>query len=172
MRNQETPPPLLAADVDGRTFRLRRALRADLPAIVALLADDSMGAGRELAGDMAPYERAFAAIDADPSHLLVVGELLPPGAAAGPVVATFQLSFLPGISRQGSWRAQIEGVRVAASLRGQGIGNVMVQWAIGESRRRGCTLMQLTTHKSRTAAHRFYERLGFNAGHEGMKLTL
>ncbi|MGM9471964.1 GNAT family N-acetyltransferase [Pseudarthrobacter sp. YS3] len=169
--NQESPP-LLTADVDGGTFRLRRALRTDLPVIVQLLADDSMGAAREHAGDMVPYERAFAAIDADPSHLLVVGELVPAGAVAGPVVATFQLSFLPGMSRQGSWRSQIEGVRVAGSLRGKGIGNLMVQWAIGESRRRGCTLMQLTTHKARTAAHRFYERLGFDASHEGMKLTL
>ena len=88
------------------------------------------------------------------------------------MVATFQLSFLPGISRRGAWRSQIEGVRVAASVRGQGIGNLMMQWAIDESRRRGCTVMQLTTHKSRTAAHRFYGRLGFAADHEGMKLPL
>ncbi|HJW01296.1 MAG TPA: GNAT family N-acetyltransferase [Arthrobacter sp.] len=171
-RNPGALPLLLTADVDGGIFRLRVASSADLPAIVGLLADDSLGAGRERSEDMEPYERAFAAIDADPSHLLVVGDLVPPGAVDGPVVATFQLSFLPGISRQGSWRSQIEGVRVAGSLRGQGIGNVMVQWAIGESRRRGCSMMQLTTHKSRTAAHRFYERLGFAASHEGMKLTL
>ena len=171
-RNPGALPLLLTADVDGGTFRLRLASPADLPAIVGLLADDSLGAGRERGEDMAPYERAFEAIDADPSHLLVVGELATSGDAVGPVVATFQLSFLPGISRHGSWRSQIEGVRVAGSLRGQGIGNVMVQWAIDESRRRGCTMMQLTTHKSRTAAHRFYERLGFDASHEGMKLTL
>jgi GNAT superfamily N-acetyltransferase len=173
---------LLTADVDGGTFRLRLASPADLPAIVALLADDAMGAAREVDEDMAPYEQAFAAIDADRSHLLVVGELVPagtvapgavaPGTVEGPVVATFQLSFLPGISRQGAWRSQIEAVRVAGGLRGQGIGNLMVRWAIDESRRRGCTLVQLTTHKSRTAAHRFYERLGFDASHEGMKLTL
>lgn len=171
-RNPAALPALLTADVDGGTFRLRHALPADLPAIVALLADDSLGAGRERAEDMAPYEQAFEAIDADRSHLLAVGDLVPPGSEEGPVVATFQLSFLPGISRQGSWRSQIEGVRVAGSLRGQGIGNLMVQWAIEESRRRGCSMMQLTTHKSRTAAHRFYERLGFDASHEGMKLTL
>jgi ribosomal protein S18 acetylase RimI-like enzyme len=176
-RNPDAPTVLLTADVDGGTFRLRHASPADLPAIVALLADDAIGTVREAGGDMAPYERAFAAIDADPSHLLVVGELVPPGTAGsgsgeGTVVATFQLSFLPGISRHGAWRAQIEAVRVAGSLRGRGFGNLMVRWAIGESRRRGCTLMQLTTHKSRTAAHRFYERLGFDASHEGMKLTL
>ena len=104
--------------------------------------------------------------------MLLVGELVPPGEAAGPVVATFQLSFLPGISRQGSWRSQIEGVRVASTLRGQGIGNLMIQWAIGESRRQGSSLVQLTTHKTRTAAQRFYQRLGFEGSHEGMKLTL
>lgn len=164
--------PLLTADVDGGAISLRRALPADLPAIVALLADDSLGAGREQNQDMTPYEQAFEAIDADPAHLLVVGELVSPGAETGQVIATFQLSFLPGLSRQGAWRSQLEAVRVAESLRGQGIGNLMVQWAIDESRRRGCTLMQLTTHKSRTAAHRFYERLGFDASHEGMKLTL
>ena len=172
IRNPGAPPFLLTADVDGGTFRLRPAVRGDLPAIVRLLADDSMGAGRERQGDMEPYERAFEAIDADPCHLLVAGELAPQGAVGGPVVATFQISFLPGISRQGAWRSQIEGVRVAASARGQGIGARMMQWAIEESRRRGCTLLQLTTHKSRTAAHRFYQRLGFAADHEGMKLPL
>jgi ribosomal protein S18 acetylase RimI-like enzyme len=165
-------PFLLTSDVDGGTFRLRHALQADLPAIVGLLADDSLGSGRERAEELAPYERAFEAIDADPSHLLIVGELLPPGTAHAEVVATFQLSFLPGISRQGAWRSQIEGVRVADRLRGQGIGNMMVQWAIEESRRRSCALIQLTTHKTRVAAHRFYERIGFEASHEGMKLTL
>lgn len=165
-------PPLLTYDVDGRTFRLRSATLGDLPAVVGLLADDALGAAREAGGDMALYERAFEAIDADTSHLLVVGELVPPGSGDGPVVATFQLSFLPGLSRQGSWRSQIEGVRVAGSLRGLGIGNLMVQWAIDESRRRGCSIMQLTTDKSRTVAHRFYERLGFDASHEGMKPTL
>lgn len=170
--SQAAMPFLLTSDVDGGTFRLRHALQADLPAIVRLLADDSLGSGRERAEDLAPYERAFEAIDADPSHLLIVGELLPGGTAHAEVVATFQLSFLPGISRQGAWRSQIEGVRVADRLRGQGIGNMMVQWAIEESRRRSCALIQLTTHKTRVAAHRFYERLGFEASHEGMKLTL
>lgn len=163
---------MFTADVDGGTFRLRHATREDLPALVRLLADDVLGAGRETAKDMEPYERAFGAIEADPAHLLIVGELVQPGREAVPVVATFQLSFLPGISRQGAWRSQLEGVRVAASLRGHGIGKLMVGWAVQESRKRGCNLMQLTTHKSRTAAHRFYEQLGFEASHIGMKLTL
>lgn len=169
---QRDQPALLTFGVDGGTFRLRPANRADVPHILRLLADDRLGANREDTSDMAPYERAFEAIDADAAHLLVVGELLEPGALAGPVVATFQLSFLPGLSRRGSWRSQIEAVRVAAELRGHGIGAAMVTWAAEESRRRGCSLMQLTTDKSRTGAHRFYERLGFAASHEGMKLIL
>lgn len=164
--------PFLTSDVDGGTFRLRRATQEDLPAIVRLLGDDPLGAGREAGEDMAPYERAFEVIDAETAHLLVVGEAVPHAEAAGAIVATFQLSFLPGLSRQGAWRSQIEGVRVAETLRSQGIGRLMVEWAIQESRRRGCSLIQLTTHKSRTAAHRFYERLGFEASHEGMKLAL
>lgn len=147
-------------------FSLRRARRGDLPRILALLADDQLGAVRESADDPAPYERAFDAIDADPAHLLVVGEL------DGEVVATFQVSYIPGLSRKGSWRSQIEAVRVSGELRGQGVGALMIQWAIDQARERGCSLVQLTTDKSRVAAHRFYERLGFVASHEGMKLKL
>ncbi|KIC68216.1 GNAT family acetyltransferase [Pseudarthrobacter phenanthrenivorans] len=169
---EDAVPALFTADVDGGMFRLRHATRNDLPALVQLLADDALGTGREAAADMGPYESALDAIDSDPSHLLLAGELVPPGGEGGPVIATFQLSFLPGLSRQGAWRSQLEGVRVASSLRSQGIGKLMVEWAIAESRRRGCSLMQLTTHTSRTAAHRFYERLGFEASHVGMKLPL
>ncbi|MFI2564991.1 GNAT family N-acetyltransferase [Paenarthrobacter sp. NPDC018779] len=159
-------PALMTAAVEGGTFTLRRAAKGDLPAILRLLADDQLGSIRENLGDLAPYEAAFDAIDADPAHLLVVGEL------AGEVVATFQLSYLPGLSRKGSWRSQIEAVRVSGELRGQGVGALMIKWAVDQARERGCTLVQLTTDKSRTAAHRFYERLGFVASHEGMKLTL
>jgi len=170
--NSAAAPALFTASVEGGTFRLRHATRGDLPAVVRLLADDALGAGRETALDMEPYLRAFEAIEADPNHLLLVGELVPPGEPGAPVVATFQLSFLPGISRQGAWRSQLEGVRVAAALRGQGVGKLMVGWAIGESRRRGCSLMQLTTHSSRSAAQRFYGQLGFEGSHVGMKLEL
>ena len=156
----------MTAAVESGTFTLRRARRDDLPAILGLLADDQLGAARESAEDLGPYQAAFDAIDADPAHLLVVGEL------RGGVVATFQLSYLPGLSRKGSWRSQIEAVRVSRELRGQGVGALMIQWAIDQARERGCTLVQLTTDKSRIAAHRFYERLGFVASHEGMKLTL
>ncbi|MGP4033690.1 GNAT family N-acetyltransferase [Pseudarthrobacter sp. 1C304] len=156
----------MTADVGSETFSLRRATKADLTQILQLLADDQLGSIRESEDDASPYELAFEAIDSDPAHLLLVGEL------GGDVVATFQLSFIPGLSRKGSWRAQIEAVRVAKRLRGQGTGALMMQWAIGHARERGCSLIQLTTDKSRPAAHRFYERLGFAASHEGMKLTL
>lgn len=159
-------PVLLTAAVGSGTFTLRRARKDDLPRILALLADDQLGATRESADDLAPYEHAFDAIDGDPAHLLVVGEL------DGDVVATFQLSYLPGLSRRGSWRAQIEAVRVSEVLRGQGVGALMIEWAIEQARERGCSLVQLTTDKSRVAAHRFYARLGFVASHEGMKLKL
>ena len=159
-------PALFTAAVERGTFTLRRARQGDLPRILALLADDQLGATRESADNLVPYERAFGAIDADPAHLLVVGEL------DGDVVATFQLSYIPGLSRKGSWRAQIEAVRVSEVLRGQGVGVFMIQWAIDQARERGCSLVQLTTDKSRVSAHRFYERLGFVASHEGMKLTL
>lgn len=147
---------------------IRRAGAEDLPAIVALLADDALGATREdLSIPLNPrYAQAFAAVDRDPNQLLAVVE------RAGAVAGCMQLSFLPGLSRLGAWRGQIEGVRVAASERGSGVGAMMMEWAIGRCRERGCQIVQLTTDKSRTDAHRFYERLGFRATHEGMKLTL
>ncbi|PWW25109.1 acetyltransferase (GNAT) family protein [Geodermatophilus normandii] len=144
---------------------LRRATADDLPAIVALLTDDPLGAGRESA-DLAPYRAAFAAVDADPAHLLVVAE------DAGAVVGTLQLSFLPGLSRGGALRAQVEGVRVAAAARGCGLGEAMLGWVAEESRRRGAALVQLTTDTRRPDAHRFYERLGYVPSHVGMKLEL
>lgn len=174
--NSSDQPALLAfgplPDANGGTFRLRTAEREDLPAVLRLLADDRLGSGREDPSDLTPYLAAFEAIDADPAHLLMVGEWTPGDGTGSRVAATFQLSFLPGLSRRGSWRAQLEAVRVAQELRSHGVGAAMVQWAIDESRRRGCSLMQLTTDKSRTGAHRFYERLGFTASHEGMKLVL
>lgn len=154
---------------DGSTVELRRATAEDVPAIVGMLADDELGAGRDGIsndGDLETYLRAFDAIDSDPAQLLVV-------AADGlSVVGTMQLSFLPGLSRRGSLRAQIEAVRAAALYRGSGLGTAMISWAIAEARRRECAMVQLTTDKSRTDAHRFYARLGFVASHEGMKLAL
>jgi GNAT superfamily N-acetyltransferase len=151
------------------SVELREARKSDVPAIVALIAADQLGATRDGVrddSDRAAYEQAFRAIDADPAHLLLVAE------SDGQVVGTMQLSFLPGLARRGALRAQIEAVRVAESTRGSGLGAGMMTWAIDEARRRGCALVQLTSDKSRTDAHRFYERLGFVASHEGMKLRL
>lgn len=145
---------------------LRRATRDDVPAIVALLVDDPLGATRESEGEHAAYLRAFEAIDADPAHELVVLD------DGGEVIGTLQLTLLPGLSRGGALRAQIEAVRIASSRRGQGLGEDLFRWAIDESRRRGAVIVQLTTDASREGAHRFYERLGFVASHVGMKLPL
>ena len=149
-------------------MKVRRAERRDVPAIVGLLADDVLGAQRERNEDPLPqsYYRAFDAIAADPSHELFVAEL------DGNVIGTLQLSFLPGLSRQGMWRAQIEGVRVSAAERGNRVGEQLVRHAIDRAKARGCGLVQLTSDKSRVDAVRFYERLGFTASHEGMKLAL
>lgn len=147
---------------------LRPATAEDLPAIVHLLADDDLGRTREDARTpLDPrYLAAFAAIERDPNQQLVVAE------QDGRVVGCLQLSLIPGLSRLGMWRGQIESVRVASSERGSGIGRIMFEWAIGQCRARGCGLVQLTTDKTRGGAHSFYEALGFKATHEGMKLVL
>lgn len=157
---------MTAAQAVAVTFR--RATRADLPAIVALLADDRLGATREIVAETpAPaYIAAFDAIERDPNQLLVVGE------ADGAIAATLQLSFIPGLARGGALRGQIEAVRVRSDLRGAGVGDALFAWALEQCRARGCTLAQLTSDKARGDAHRFYERLGFVASHEGYKLAL
>ncbi|RPH59516.1 MAG: GNAT family N-acetyltransferase [Burkholderiales bacterium] len=147
---------------------IRRATRDDLPAIVALLADDPLGAQRERPGPplAAAYAEAFDAIERDPDSELLVA------CRQGHVVGTMQLDFTPGLSRQGAWRATIESVRVAAAERSQGTGRAMIEWAIARARSRGCRLAQLTTDRTRADAKRFYERLGFVASHLGMKREL
>ena len=146
----------------------RRAAHADLRAIVELLADDPLGARRERLAETLPeaYLRAFDAIDADSNQALIVAE------REGEVVGVLQLTFIASLTWQGSTRALIEGVRVAASARGAGIGEALVREAIDRSRRRGCRIVQLTTDRTRADAHRFYERLGFAATHVGMKLHI
>lgn len=150
-------------------FAVRRATAEDVPVIVALLAGDDIGASREAGpdGDLTPYRAAFRAIDTDPAQLLIVTT-----DGDGTVAGTMQLTFIPGLARRGALRAQIEAVRVAPGYRGQGLGEAMFGWAIGEAGRRGCGLVQLTSDKRRPGAHRFYERLGFAASHEGFKLPL
>ncbi|YAL83066.1 GNAT family N-acetyltransferase [Dermacoccaceae bacterium W4C1] len=146
--------------------RVVRAVETDLPAIVTLLIDDPLGAEREDLNDPG-YRAAFADIDGDDNQLLVA--VL---SAQEDVVATFQLTFIPGLSRRGALRSQVEGVRVAESERGTGLGTAVMQWAIDYSQQRGATLVQLTSDSSRTRAHEFYRRLGFVGSHLGMKLRL
>lgn len=146
----------------------RRAVEDDLPAIVAMLADDDLGRKREQIGPpLHPaYRAAFEAIAVDQNQFLVIAEL------EGVVVGCLQLSFIPGLSRLGLWRGQIESVRVSSQHRGHGIGRQLFDWAINECRRRGCGLVQLTTDKTRPDALRFYQEFGFTASHEGLKLSL
>ena len=145
---------------------IRRATAADVAAIVTMIADDQLGATRESTDDLTPYLAAFEQIDADPNQLLVVAE------RNDEVIGTLQLTIIPGLSRRGSTRGLIEAVRVAAPARGSGLGSTLVQWAVEESRTRGCALVQLTSDKTRSEAHRFYTRLGFDNTHEGFKLKL
>ena len=147
---------------------LRRATREDLPALVALLADDMLGAQRERPGlPLAPgYAQAFDAIERDPNCELLVA------CRDGRIVGTMQLDYTPGLSRQGAWRATIEAVRVASAERSKGTGRAMIEWAIERAHARGCRVVQLSTDRSRVDAHRFYERLGFVASHLGMKLEM
>jgi ribosomal protein S18 acetylase RimI-like enzyme len=112
------------------------------------------------------YLQAFAAIQADPHQFLAVME------HQGQIIGTLQLTFIPGLSRQGSWRAQVEAVRIQDRFRNQGLGQHLMRWAIARAKAQGCRMVQLTTDKSRSAAQRFYERLGFVSSHEGMKLNL
>ena len=155
--------------MDTPAVSFRRAVREDLPAIVRLLADDPLGAKRESNATPLPdgYYSAFDAIDRDPNNELVVVE-----SDAHAVVGVLQLTFIPSITYLGGWRALIEGVRIAAELRSGGVGKRLFEWAIGRARERGCHVVQLTSDKSRADAIRFYERLGFVASHEGLKLHL
>ena len=158
-------------DLGPARVMLRRATASDVPEIVDLLAADQLGSTRDgitCPEDLAAYRAAFEAIDRDPAHLLLVAQADPDSC----IVATMQLSFLPGLARRGALRAQIEAVRVHQAYRDRGLGAALFTWAINESRRRHCALVQLTTDKSRNSAHRFYQRLGFAETHEGMKLIL
>ncbi|WP_405112122.1 GNAT family N-acetyltransferase [Micromonospora sp. NBC_01405] len=149
-----------------RTVIFREAVRADLPAVIALLADDMLGKARDFTEVDEAYERAFADISADPRNHLVVAD------DDGVLVGCMQITYIPGLGRHGAERSLIEAVRVRSDRRGQGLGREMMRWAIDQARRRGCALVQLTTDKTRADAHRFYRDLGFVATHEGMKLSL
>lgn len=145
-------------------FRVAR--RDDLSQIVALLADDPLGATREqVSGSLdVVYLRAFDAIERDERNEVIVGDV------GGRVVAVLQITYIPGLTHQGAERAQIEGVRVAREYRGHGVGHRLFRTAIDRAADRGCRIVQLTTDKRRPEAHRFYQSVGFEATHEGMKL--
>lgn len=131
-----------------------------------MLADDPLGAQRECLDDMTPYRAALERLVADPNQRLVVA------VRDGRVIGTLQLTIIPGLSHKGMTRALIEAVRIHADERGSGLGSLLIEWAIDTARRLDCRMVQLTSDKTRTAAHRFYERLGFSATHEGFKLRL
>ncbi|MCX5036698.1 GNAT family N-acetyltransferase [Streptomyces coelicoflavus] len=147
-------------------LEIRPTTTEDIPAVVAMLADDPLGAQRESPGDLGPYMAAFERLRTDPNQHLVVA------VREGRIVGTLQLTIIPGLSRRGATRSIIEGVRVHGDERGSGLGTRLIEWAIDESRRQGCHLVQLTSDQTRTDAHRFYERLGFSASHTGFKLQL
>ena len=150
------------------TITYRDADEADLPAIVALLADDVLGAAREDPSLPlnARYLDTFRAMQATPYQRLVVAD------EDGRIIGTMQLLVIPGLSAKGSWHGQIEAVRIASDLRGRGAGEAFVRWAVEQCRAAGCATVQLLSHRTRTAAHRFWERAGFEQSHLGFKMTL
>ena len=149
-------------------LKFRQATRADLPEIVRMLADDFLGTTRERFANPLPesYVKAFAEIEVDKNNEFVVAEI------DDVVVGTLQITFTPSISFQGGKRATVESVRVDAQFRGRGIGKELMLWAINRAREENCIAMQLTTNANRPDAHRFYENLGFQGTHLGMKLYL
>lgn len=155
-----------ASRLGDSDFTVHRAAAEDVPQIVALLRNDRLGQTREVE-DLAAYERAFRMIDSDPQHFLAVVR-----DEAATTVGTMQLTLLPGLSRGGTTRLQIEGVRVADGARGRGVGSLMLEWAEQYGLDHGASLVQLTTDKSRGDAHRFYDRSGYTASHEGYKKQL
>ena len=146
----------------------RVAIEQDLERIVEMLADDKLGATREQYVLPLPevYRDAFRAIAADPNNELIVACL------GNEVIGVQQITYTPYLTRQGGWRATIEGVRTSSTIRGKGIGTKLIHYAIQRAKDRDCHLIQLTTDKKREDALRFYERLGFKATHEGMKMSL
>jgi ribosomal protein S18 acetylase RimI-like enzyme len=149
-------------------INIRRATQKDLPEIIRLLVNDPIGVKRESYLDPLPesYCAAFAEIEADKNQLLVVAEI------ATEIVATLQLTFITYLTYQGGKRAQIEGVHVKQNYRSKGIGAQLLAWAIAQARQHHCKLIQLTSSKERTRSIQFYQRLGFQVTHEGLKLML
>ncbi len=146
-------------------LKMRLARESDIESIRDLLSDDKLGRAREVSGleGLKKYQAAFAKIENSPDNELWVAQ------RNDEIVGTYQVTYIPYLSRGGNLRCQIEAVRTKSYLRGQGIGQQMMTFALEQAKRRGCGIAQLTTDKSRSDAHRFYKRLGFNNTHEGMK---
>ena len=146
----------------------RKMQKADLGIVVSLLADDELGRSREDKTNVvhADYLRAFEQIQSDVNQYAAIFEI------HGETIGCLQITFIPGLSRRGSLRGQIEGVRVSRDFRGKGYGAKMIAWAITKCRDRGCKMVQLTSDKTRENAIQFYEKFGFVKSHEGFKLTL
>ncbi|GIG67429.1 GNAT family N-acetyltransferase [Phytomonospora endophytica] len=147
-------------------LHIRPATVEDVPAIVAMLADDMLGKSREDAADLTPYLAAFAVADADPHQHIVVAE------RDGRVVGTLQLTVIYGLSLKAATRGQVEGVRIHRDERGTGLGTTLMEWAATRAKELGCSLIQLSSNSARTDAHRFYERLGYSGSHIGYKMNL
>ena len=146
----------------------RKATVDDLQAIIHLLVDDELGKTREHFDDAIDqrYFDAFNCIDADPNqHLMVVCQ-------CGEIIGTCHLTIMPSLTYTGSTRMQIEAVRVSEKHRGQKIGEWMMQATLEFAKSHHVSMIQLTTNKHRSRAKQFYERLGFEATHEGMKLHI
>jgi GNAT superfamily N-acetyltransferase len=154
--------------MDGTDVSIRPALAADLPAVAQLFADDELpgGASSAYAASGPGHAAALAEIERDPNNRVYVAEW------SGRIVGTFQLTFIRQLSYGGCLVAQIESVHVCSSARSHGVGAAMMRFAIEEARRRGALRVQLTSNLQRVRAHQFYERLGFRASHQGMKLYL
>ncbi|SDD69667.1 GNAT family N-acetyltransferase [Aquimonas voraii] len=159
-------PEAASADQCTRSLRFRTAQQTDLPAVLALLADDTLGKNREFDAANPNYLKAFEAISADPNQQLLVAEL------DGCIVGMAQLSFIPGLSRGGAWRCNVEAVRIASDVRGQGFGALLMWACEARARERGCILLQLSSDASRIDAHRFYRGLGYVDSHLGFKKLL
>lgn len=145
----------------------RTATRQDLPAILALLADEEKVVDPASVVVDAAYERAFETIDSDSrNEMLVLAD------ESGTVLGCLQATYIPGLGEHGDERALVEAVRVRADRRGEGLGRELVTQAVERARGRGCALVQLTSDKRRSAAHRFYTSLGFARSHDGFKLAL
>lgn len=149
-------------------MNIRKAREEDVIQIVALLADDELGSKRESFTDPLPqvYFDSFNKINQDPNQHLVVAE------ENGEIIGTAQLTFIPYLTYQGGIRSQVEAVRIKPSRRGTGLGEQLFKWMIEKAQSSGAHLIQLTTDKQRSEALRFYEKLGFKATHEGLKLHL